>query len=367
MEQRRLCGVSAGWPQFDDIPPVHHKIAANGNKNRHADRTVLEGAIAERAAEPDCAANTFTRPRVTVALLNCFRGHPLTTADGTFGKGLSPFAVSCEGHPESIKLGDKAREMSLMEQGSQAPSASDLRTYSMDVAGIPEDNNVVGERLEAFSCVLDIFLGVGHPVAAGLRQALIANVAPYLRTRIRTQIGDDDKRQQASLRVMFWVHTHLGDYIEEVQQGSIPTPLDFQSWAGRVRRGEYNLLADPPSGWFKLLPKPKAHSEVPPASSGTGGGGTAAAPQRTVNPRPNAGLKERWDKSGLTSMKQLLDKRSDSTKAPKLGGNEACLTWLLRGGCLDNCHRKGTHKTSPPALIREVHDLLDHCGVPKQD
>jgi hypothetical protein len=371
---RRLCGV----PSVDDIPEVHTKIAANGNKNRHADLNVLEGAIVERAAQLSCVANTYTCPKATIALLNCFRGHSLTVADGSHGQGLSPFTVVCAGHPEAHKLKQKADQLKLLEQGAQAPSAADVRSYTLDVTGMPQDAMVASERLEAYSCVLDIFLGPGHPVAAGFREALQTDVGPHLRTRIRTQIGDGDRRRIAALRVMYWVHTHIGDYIESVQRGSSPAVPAFQVWAGHVRRGEYNVLPELPNSWVPLVLPPAPHSEVPapaPSAAGTPGGargGGAAGPAagvepRPTNPRPNAALLQRWRKGGLSNMNQLLEKRSDSTKTPKLGDEEACLTWVLRGSCHHDCRRKSTHKTSTPALLREVHDLLDHCGIPKAD
>jgi hypothetical protein len=83
-----------------------------------------------------------------------------------------------------------------------------------------------------------------------------------------------------------------------------------------------------------------------------------------VNPRANAALKDRWAKSGLTNVVQLLAKCTDDTKKPKFGEEDACLTWLLRGSCLEGCSRKSTHKAAPEAVIKQAHELLTHCGVP---
>ena len=85
---------------------------------------------------------------------------------------------------------------------------------------------------------------------------------------------------------------------------------------------------------------------------------------KILNPCANAGLRDRWNRSGLTTVAQLLAKCTNDTKKPKVGEEDACLTWLLHGSCLEDCARKASHKTASKAVVKQAHKLLTHCGVP---
>ena len=41
----------------------------------------------------------------------------------------------------------------------------------------------------------------------------------------------------------------------------------------------------------------------------------------------------------------------------------ACLSWVLKGHCFDNCTRINTHKQASQTFLAQVHSLLDACGM----
>ena len=49
---------------------------------------------------------------------------------------------------------------------------------------------------------------------------------------------------------------------------------------------------------------------------------------------------------------------------PKMGKQEACLSWIIKGRCFTNCPQLTTHKQANQALVVQVHTLMDVCGVP---
>ena len=49
---------------------------------------------------------------------------------------------------------------------------------------------------------------------------------------------------------------------------------------------------------------------------------------------------------------------------PKIGDQEACLSWIIKGRCFTNCPRVATHKQVNQVLVTQVHMLMDVCGVP---
>jgi len=128
------------------------------------------------------------------------------------------------------------------------------------------------------------------------------------------------------------------------------------------------LLGDLPESWLKKEGVPG----VPKALTGGSGGGRDNRSQgeggggnKVTNPRPDRDLVRRWEASGLTSVQQLLAKYSGEMPMvlPKFGGDEACLTYILKKECYGNCQRKGTHKHAGAQVVTAVNKFLDDCQV----
>ena len=49
---------------------------------------------------------------------------------------------------------------------------------------------------------------------------------------------------------------------------------------------------------------------------------------------------------------------------PKMGDQEASLSWIIKGRCFANCPRAATHKQANQVLVAQVHALMDACWVP---
>ena len=77
-------------------------------------------------------------------------------------------------------------------------------------------------------------------------------------------------------------------------------------------------------------------------------------------------VKKRWLASGLSNLQAMLQAHSGdgAPLVPKMGDQEACLSWIIKGRCFANCPRVATHKQANQALIVQVHMLMDTCGVP---
>ena len=77
-------------------------------------------------------------------------------------------------------------------------------------------------------------------------------------------------------------------------------------------------------------------------------------------------VKKRWLTSGLSNLQAMLQAHSGDVAppVPKIGDQEACLSWIIKGRCFVNCPRVATHKQANQALIAQVHTLMDACGVP---
>ena len=77
-------------------------------------------------------------------------------------------------------------------------------------------------------------------------------------------------------------------------------------------------------------------------------------------------VKKCWLASGLSNLQAMLQAHSGDRAplVPKMGDQEACLSWIIKGRCFVNCPRVTTHKQANQVLIVQVHTLMDTYVVP---
>ena len=101
----------------DDLPMIHRELARNQSRISQ-DKTTLFSAINARASNNNCVANQHSQPVVTTHLVELFRTHAIEDVGIDFGKGLTPFAMVCRGHPNAKTEEDKANLQQTVESGS---------------------------------------------------------------------------------------------------------------------------------------------------------------------------------------------------------------------------------------------------------
>jgi len=116
------------------------------------------------------------------------------------------------------------------------------------------------------------------------------------------------------------------------------------------------FLGSLPESWLEA---------VKPDTSGTPSTKAQETHTRVTNTSYVDSLKTRWTASGFMTIKSMRDAAPAGTviPAPKVGGKEACLSWLLKGYCFADCPRKDTHKHAQGPLVAQAHTVLDACGV----
>ena len=120
------------------------------------------------------------------------------------------------------------------------------------------------------------------------------------------------------------------------------------------------------ASWLEQVVPSLAPPSMPPASHGSW---ATQASHDSGNPVTKMNyihsLRKHWQASGHGSITQLLQAHTSegTPPMPMMGDQVACLSWLLRGCCFDNCSHISTHKQASAAVITQVHTLLDACGM----
>jgi hypothetical protein len=119
-----------------------------------------------------------------------------------------------------------------------------------------------------------------------------------------------------------------------------------------------------PPGWSESTPTVRL--QEPRAPQGTPTSCTCGTPEGVTNTNYVNSIKKRWQASGLSTLQLMLQAHSGegAPPVPKMGEQEACLSWLIKGWCFANCPHVATHKQVNQALIAQVHALMDACGLP---
>jgi hypothetical protein len=70
-------------------------------------------------------------------------------------------------------------------------------------------------------------------------------------------------------------------------------------------------------------------------------------------------LKKRWQASGFNTLQAMLQAHmgKGTPLVPKMGDQESCLSWLIKGQCFANCPHATTHKQANQALIADMFQL----------
>ena len=194
---------------------------------------------------------------------------------------------------------------------------------------------------------IDTFHGCNTQIAVNVR-AYAKSVAPCYKTIVRTapdrRIGMDYVHRsnfEAQQCYFAWCRGQAA--------GAAPAVPDFADLIQSITLNlctKFNYL---PSDWYLAagLP-PSGPREAPP----TPAPGPAPSPSRTprqasgvvavVNPHANRTLLARFRSSGHSSITQMME--GHTCTVPRLGDQEVCLAWALKGQCSSGCRRAAQHQ-----------------------
>ena len=167
-------------------------------------------------------------------------------------------------------------------------------------------------------------------------------------------------------RVMFHLQQEYFAYLRVLaRSGAAASPAPtFSDLINKVTSSVVGSLSPLPHAWYGNL-HGNTRGRIGGGSQG-GPGGTSPLREQSgmvkqVNAHADQGVLNRFRGYGHTSIKTILG--DHEVVMPKHAGNDICLTWALKGECSNGCKRKAQHVRYGQAVTRQVHAMLDACGV----
>jgi hypothetical protein len=174
-----------------------------------------------------------------------------------------------------------------------------------------------------------------------------------------------------ALQILYWITQQFLYYLSERKFGRDPAIPDFSGLLHHVLTKTLDgFLRCLPASWLERVhPKgstPGSSSVAPPGGQVTLAPCTHSTPEGVTNTNYVNSLKKHWQASGLNTLQAMLQVHmgKGAPPVPKMGEQEACLSWLIKGQCFANCPCAATHKQANQVLIAQVHARMDACGLP---
>ena len=346
----------------DDLPRVLRELGKN--KKKADDTWILQAAIDQRATAPACVADEFTKPQLSTHIVDKFRSYTWAATGDELTDGITPFNIVFMLEPGARSMAAKLDRLKAVEAGGTAMSYSDADLFLKSDTHFPADTTACAYRLASHSLLVDIMLGEHNAFAVTYRHCVQA-LQSHLQLSLRLHYGEE--AYMIGLRIMYWLTQQFLYYLSQRKLGHSPAlpPFDMllQHTQTKTLDGFLGRLL---ASWLEPV-KP-----TEPKSSGPSGGGNTSnranvdKGSRVTNTNWNPSIKKRWEAANIVSLNKMLEAKDPNATAPlpKLSNKEACLSWLIKGRCFNNCQHAATHKQAGAAVVTAVHTLLDACGVP---
>ena len=137
---QNLCEVGSD----EHLPSVHRLLA---KASKHQDAAILQSHMDARVLASGLPLSEHNKPLATSKMLDqVFRRYEVKGSGLTFGEGLTPFAVVCEGHAEAAAVIAQRQKATLVESGG-AVSLSDADAITKTDVRYPTSARQAEEKL----------------------------------------------------------------------------------------------------------------------------------------------------------------------------------------------------------------------------
>lgn len=344
---RALCNAG----NDDDMLPEFWKQLARVNGKKTIGFNLFQELVTARALEPDSA---HVQPIVSAALYEQVSKFRIGSNDQEDLKsGVSPFLMC----PIGYHRADAQRQLNdqyVMVNDGNAPTLADTRQILPATYNIPTNIYVLVDFIGSYSVIIDVLLGVDHPLATRLRQH-----HQYWDMHKSTVVNAlmPEAHGIAVLHTLRYLQIECLSYFSAKMYSLPASAPDFQFLERTIRNRTFGSLPPMPAEYYYSQ---AAQQQKTPPPSGAASSATAPTAAPTSNTRtrgertagaqvtaPTDATVPTWLERFSADKKSIQTLKLDGAgKLPKIrdGSSTICLSYHLRGQCFDNCGSKSTHR-----------------------
>jgi hypothetical protein len=353
---RALCDVG----NEDEDLPEFWRMFARGKKS--AGFGLLQEYVTTRACEPDSARVHLIVSANLYEQLSRFTIGSLDQED--LRSGLSPFLMCPVGYHKAAAQRELNEQYSLIADGV-APTLADSVKILPATYNIPTTISSLVDFIGSYSVLLDVLLGVEHPLATRLREhhqfwdCNKSSVESALMT---------EYHGMAICNTLRYLQITCLSYSKEKMY--MPTAVfpDFNRLEENIRFRTFgNLPSMPAEFLYQQAQAMQAHQQSVQQSQRRQTPPSATAPassERQGNPvdAPEGERVKAWLERYVAKKKSLYTLRTDAgNDMPKVpdGSKQLCLSYHLRGQCFNICRNRSTHRKLTPTETTTFQAFVD--------
>ena len=205
-----------------------------------------------------------------------------------------------------------------------------------------------GHHLTAHSVMVNLMMGETAPFAVKYWQC-VQQLRPHFDLSLVVHYGEaQGDAYLMALCILYWLTQQFLYFLTKRKFGRNPLLPAFSTLLQHLHTKMLDgFLGHLLASWMEQV----APSAMRPMTSASQGGSqtnrlSQNAGTMVTNTNYQSSLRKRWQASRHSSIAQLLQAYTGegTPTVPMMGDQTACLSWLLRGRCFNNCAQIDTHK-----------------------
>ena len=344
----------------DDLPLMLHELGKN--KKKANDSWILQAAINQCVTAPACIANEFMKLQLSTHIVDKFWSYTWAATGNEIMDGITPFNITFMLKSVARSMAMKLDHPKAVELGGTAMSYSDAKIFLKSNSHFSANTTACAYCLAAHSLLMDIMLGEHNSFAVTYHHCI---QALQLHLQLSLHLHYREEAYMIGLHIMYWLTQQFLYFLSQQKLGATPTlpPFDMllQHTQTKTLDGFLGCLL---ASWLEQV-KPADQKSLGRTSS-SNKSSIISKRSRVTNTNWNMSIKKHWEAANIISLNKMLEAKDPNATAPlpKFRDMEACLSWLIKGRCFDNCQCVSTHKQAGAAMVTQVHTLLNVYGIP---
>ena len=266
----------------DDLPKLLQSLS--WNKKKSDDALVLQMAIDNCAASLASMADKYTKPVLSMQIINAFRTYAWATASDLVTDGITPFNITYAIKLSACTVAQKVSHLVTVESGGAAMSFADAREFQKSDTNFPVTTAVCGHCLAAHSVLVDLMLGEMAPFAMEYCQC-IQQLRPHFDLSLMVHYGETGgEAYLMALLILYWLTQQFLYYLSKRKFGRHPVFPGFSLLLQHLHTKPLDgFLGRLPASWLEQI-HPRAAT---PVASGTREDQAARSSQGVLDPATN--------------------------------------------------------------------------------